>query len=68
MTYELYHRHVMAVNSTVTEDEQALAGETFAIPVAEAAANVAAPALEGVSVRALLGRGPGQPKAGSVGG
>ena len=58
MTYELYHRHVMAVNSTVTEDEQTLAGQTFAIPVAEAGEHVQSPAFEGFSVRSLLGRGP----------
>ena len=65
---ELYHRHVMAVNSTVTEDGQTLAGQTFGIPVARAGKNEPAPAFGGFSVRSLLGRGPGQPKAGFVGG
>ncbi len=67
-TYELYHRHVMAVNSTITEDEQTLVGKTFAVPIAQAGENVPAPAFEGFSVRSLLGRGPGQPKAGLMGG
>lgn len=64
----LYHRLVMAINSTVTVDEQTLAGETFGIPVAQPGENVPAPAFEGFSVRSLLGRGPGQPKAGLMGG
>ncbi|CAD6587902.1 MAG: hypothetical protein ASARMPREDX12_003044 [Alectoria sarmentosa] len=68
VTFELYHRQVMAVNSTITEDEQTLVGETFGIPVAQPGENVPAPAFEGFSVRSLLGRGPGQPKAGLMGG
>lgn len=68
MTYELYKRHVMAVNSTITEDEQTLAGETFGVPVTLAGENVPTPTFEGFSVRSLLGRGPGQPKAGLMGG
>lgn len=68
VSYELYHRHVVAVNATITEDEQTLAGQTFGVPVARAGENVPAPAFEGFSVRALLGRGPGQAKAGLMGG
>ena len=67
VAYELYHRHVMAVNSTITEDEQTLVGKTFGVPIAQAGENVPAPAFEGFSVRSLLGRGPGQPKAGLMG-
>lgn len=67
-TVELYHRHVMAVNSTVTDDEQMLVGRRFAVPVAGAVENVPEPAFEGGSVRALLGRGPGGLKDGGVGG
>lgn len=67
-TYELYKRHVMAVNSTITEDEQTLAGETFGVPVALAGGNFPAPVFDGFSVRSLLGRGPGQPKVGLMGG
>ena len=66
MTSELYHRHVMAVNSTVTEDEQTLTGQrTFGVPAARAGeSEPATEPVEGFSVRALLGRGPGQPKPG----
>ena len=67
-TCELYHRHMMAVNSNITEDEQTLAEKMFAIPVAGAKESVPAPTLKGFSVKALLERGPRQPKAGSVGG
>ncbi len=67
VTYELYHRHVKAVNSTITEDEQTLAGKTFEVPVALAEENVPAPAFDGFSVRGLLGRGPGEPKVGILG-
>ena len=66
-TYELYRRHVKAVNSTVTEDEQVLAGRTFNIPTANPGPNPASTAYEGFSVRAVLGRGPGQGKGGLIG-
>lgn len=61
----------MAVNATVTEDEQTLAGETVRVPVAEAEAGEnggSVGAFEGGSVRALLGRGPGVSREGVVGG
>lgn len=58
----------MAVNATVTEDEQTFVGETFGFPVAGAGEVVPAEAFEGFGVRALLGRGPGLPKGGVVGG
>ena len=61
-TYELYHRHVMAVNSTVTVDEQTLAGQTIAVPVALVESITLQPDFEGFSVRSLLGRGPGETK------
>ncbi len=68
--YELYHRHVVAVNGTVTEDEQTLppqfssdgtsrlllSGTGGGISMVDSIPN-------NVSVRALLGRGPGQPKS-----
>ena len=66
-TYELYRRHVKAVNSTVTEDEQVLAGRTFNIPTANPGPDLASTAYEGFSVRAVLGRGPGQSKRGLIG-
>ena len=62
-TYELYRRHVKAVNSTVTEDSQTLAGQTFEVPTAVGGESPVLLALEGFSVRALLGRGPGATKA-----
>lgn len=61
--YELYHRHVKAVNSTVTEDSQTLAGQTFAVPLAQPGRSVQAPPFEPFSVRSILGRGPGKTKA-----
>ena len=70
VTVELYTRHVLAVNSTVTEDNQTLRGLTFEpqMAVAEAAAEPAGPAFDGLSVRSLLGRGPGTTKLGLAGG
>ena len=70
-TVELYHRHVVAVNSTVTVDEQVLVGEMVAVPVGQAAGVgvvVQVPELEGFSVRSLLGRGPGLTKGELAGG
>ena len=61
-TYELYHRHVTAVNSTVTADEQTLAGQTFAVPVALVESSTVQPDFGGFSIRSLLGRGPGGTK------
>ena len=52
----------MAVNSTVTEDTQTLAGKTFAVPVAQPEGITVQPAVEGFSIRSLLGRGPGGTK------
>lgn len=71
-THELYHRHVVAVNSTVTVDEQTLLGKSFVAPqagqnVVKGSAGAPEPAFEGFSVRSLLGRGPGKPKAGLIG-
>ena len=65
-TYELYHRHVLAVNATVTEDEQTLVGQTIRAPLAASQEEGPGgqPVAEGSSVRALLGRGPGEPKPG----
>lgn len=62
-TYELYHRHVLAVNSTVIEDQQTFAGQTLKLPLAGAEGVTVQPAIEDFSVRALLGRGPGEPNS-----
>ena len=61
-THELYHRHVMAVNSTVTVDEQTLAGQTIAVPNAIVESITHQPDFGGFSIRSLLGRGPGGTK------
>ena len=61
-TYELYHRHVMAVNSTITIDEQTIAGQTIAVPVALVESITLQPGFGGFSIRSLLGRGPGETK------
>ena len=66
-TFELYHRHVKAVNSTVTEDEQVLAGVTFNVPTGVPGPSFASSAPEGFNVRAVLGRGPGAAAAGITG-
>ena len=62
-TVELYHRHVMAVNTTITVDQQDLVGRTYQVPVAQGQALIMQPDETGFSVRALLGRGPGEPKS-----
>jgi hypothetical protein len=61
-TVELYHRHVVAVNSTVTVDQQALARKPYQVPLAQPEALALQPGVEGYSVRVLLGRGPGESK------
>ena len=66
-TFELYSRHVKAVNSTVTEDEQSLIGRSFEIPTGQPGLIKGTQGFNGLSVRAALGRGPGRPKAEMVG-
>ena len=61
-TYELYHRHVVAVNSTITTDEQTIAGHTIAVPVALVESITLQPDFGGFSIRSLLGRGPAETK------
>ena len=68
ITHELYHRHVVAENEVIVEDDRAVEGHTFTGPVAQIGENEPEPAFEGFSARSLLGRGPGQPKAGFMGG
>ena len=67
-TFELYTRHVKAVNSTVTEDEQSLIGMSFEIPTGQPGLMKVSKGLDELSVRATLGRGPGKLKAEMVGG
>lgn len=64
VTYELYTRHVLAVNATVTEDNQTLRGLTFEPQISAAEMLEAGTAVDGFSVRSLLGRGPGKGKSG----
>lgn len=63
LPHELYKRHVIAVNSTVTEDSQSPAGtslDTLAVQLEQ----FQSPAtLQAFSVKAILGRGPGKTKA-----
>ncbi|KAA6408958.1 MAG: hypothetical protein FRX48_07302 [Lasallia pustulata] len=62
VTVELYTRHVLAVNSTVTQDNQTLRGLTFEPLTAVAEMIEPGSAADGFSVRSLLGRGPGKTK------
>ena len=62
-TFELYRRHVLAVNSTVTLDEERLVGRTISVPqVRVDGEEVGRVDENGFSVRMLLGRGPGRTK------
>ena len=67
-TYELYHRHVKAVNGTVEEDEQSLVGKTITIPAGRLVRHGDRMVAGGTDVKAALGRGPGKPKQGYIGG
>ena len=57
-SFELYHRHVMAVNSTITEDQQTLVGQSFGLPVTTP--EPVSPGMQSLllSVKEVLGRGP----------
>lgn len=67
-TVELYHRHVLAVNGSIRQDDEFLFGRTTP------STNVRVPtpnAGQGdedtlFSIRSLLGRGPGKSKAGAM--
>ncbi|KAL9099741.1 MAG: hypothetical protein Q9163_004807 [Psora crenata] len=63
---ELYRRHVKAVNSSVVEDKETLAGKTVPVPARLAGGHNAESlaALGASSVRSILGRGPGRAKGG----
>lgn len=68
LPYEFYNRHVIAVNSTVTEDSQSPspAGTSLDTSFAVQLEQIESPAtLQQVfsSVKAILGRGPGKTKA-----
>ena len=61
-TYELYRRHVKAVNSSVVEDEQTLVGRTLDLPTPQLRLTSQVSEFGDFSVRSMLGRGPGQLK------
>lgn len=61
LPYELYKRHVIAINSTVTKDSQSPAGTSLDTAQLE---QIQSPATQkAFSVKAMLGRGPGKTKA-----
>lgn len=72
LPYELYKRHVIAVNSTVTEDSQSpspspagisLVGTLLAVQLEQIESSPATLQEVFSSVKAILGRGPGKTKA-----
>lgn len=68
VTYELYSRHVKAVNASVVYDEQRLAGQTFGVQTSNPSLGTSLQGGLGNSVKAILGRGPGNLKPGVGGG
>jgi len=70
VTVELYRRHVLAVNGSLTEDTETLFGRTLTHtlePGVDVESGVGMRGEEGgFSVRELLGRGPGESKRGVV--
>lgn len=68
VTYELYSRHVKAVNASVVEDEERLVGKTFSVRIGRPEGGVSMQSGLVDSVRAILGRGPGVLKKGAGGG
>ena len=67
VTYELYTRHVKAVNSTVVEDTQSLAGQTFQVPTAAPGPAARGSEVTPFTAKALLGKGEGKTVGGPVG-
>lgn len=57
-TYELYSRHVKAVNTTIVEDSQNLVGHPFNVPSGSPEAGMLLQGNMGNSPRGFLGRGP----------
>ena len=62
-TYELYTRHVEAVNSSVVADTQTLAGMTFGLPTTAPGNGVLQQGYNVFSINSLIGKGPGKTKA-----
>ena len=68
-TYELYRRHVRAVNSTVTDDSETFVGRTVRLAIAQQPEEMTwSLGFGGASVRRVLGRGPGKTKEEEFGG
>ncbi|MCJ1474617.1 hypothetical protein MMC13_003277 [Lambiella insularis] len=57
-TFELYSRHVKAVNTTIVEDSQNLVGQTFNIPSGTSGEGTLLQSDMGTNPRDILGRGP----------
>lgn len=63
LPYELYNRHVIAANSTVTEDSQSPAETSLDTLAVQLERIQSLATLQAFSVKAILGRGPGKTKA-----
>ncbi|KAI9835538.1 MAG: hypothetical protein M1819_001989 [Sarea resinae] len=64
-TYELYHRYVLATNGTLVKDQESLAGSTigdYTFPVSQVGGGWLSQDYAGLSVKEVLGRGPGASK------
>ena len=60
--YELYRRHVKAINSSIVEDSETLLGRSLEVPHASRITWVPGDGNMGNSARVILGRGPGKSK------
>lgn len=63
LPYELYNRRVIAVNSAITEDSQNPAGKSLDTLMVQLEQIQSPATLQAISVKAMLGRGPGKTKA-----
>jgi Peptide N-acetyl-beta-D-glucosaminyl asparaginase amidase A len=60
--YELYHRHVLAINGTVVKDNETIVGEAiidYSLPASFVGDRSRGERFADESVRSILGRGPG---------
>ena len=60
---ELYTRNVESSNNSIVYDQQQLAGDTFQVPTGSVAKLGQEFNVQGMNVKAVLGRGPGKNKA-----
>lgn len=63
LPYELYKRHVIAENSTITKDSQSLTAVSLGTLTVQLEEIQSPATLQAFSVKAMLGRGPGMTKA-----